>query len=97
MDRAWHYARTESLIERGMAVVSKLSDTADGRKAYGSDQHEYHDLTRQMDEYGKKAMGIWAQAQVHATLASGNNDPPRLTAARIEAREAGIQHDGDRP
>jgi len=23
-----------------------------------------------MDELGKKAMGIWAQAQVHATLAS---------------------------
>lgn len=33
--------------------------------------------TKNMDELGKKAMGIWAQAQVHATLAMIPEDDAR--------------------
>ncbi|MBB3752470.1 hypothetical protein FHT44_004982 [Mycolicibacterium sp. BK634] len=33
-------------------------------------ERQIESMTIRMDEYGKKAMGIWAQAQVHATLAN---------------------------
>lgn len=66
-----HKTEAERLLAEGVKVVRMISELADGRNAYGSDQLEYRDLTRQMDEFGKKAMGTWAQAQVHATLSTG--------------------------
>lgn len=94
-DRVEHYRIAEALLEDGVETVVRI------RMAKRSPDADWPEgaagKARYMDGLGKKVMGIWAQAQVHATLASGNNDPPRLTAVRIEAREAGIQHDGDRP
>lgn len=63
-----HYERAEALLAEGVKVVEKIRDRADARYLIGEDWDRY---TRQMDELGKQAMGIWAQAQVHATLAKG--------------------------
>jgi len=68
--RAEHYRIADRLLRDGVATHDKISELDDARKAYSADSDEYADLTRQMDEYGKKAMGIWAQAQAHATLAA---------------------------
>jgi len=74
-----HYRETERLLNEGVDVRQRISNIADERarmKATGPEQDTaYHDeiiagLTARMDELGKKAMGIWAQAQVHATLAT---------------------------
>ena len=62
-----HYARAEALLIEGSKVVEKIRDDADRREIIGE---EWDSLTRRMDEHGKQAMGIWAQAQVHATLAT---------------------------
>ena len=61
-----HYERAEALLAEGVRVVGKIRDAADRRDVLGE---QWDMFTRQMDEYGKQAMGIWAQAQVHATLA----------------------------
>lgn len=50
-----HYREAERLLAEGAGVVAEI------RAAKG-------DETRR-DALGKQAMGIWAQAQVHATLA----------------------------
>lgn len=72
-----HYAEAERLLDLGRQVVGKIADAADRRVVVGE---EWDMLTRQMDEYGKQAMGIWAQAQVHATLARA---PRAGTAAEV--------------
>lgn len=52
-----HYFAAEKLLDEGVATLDKIRDAA---------QEGDMDLA---DAYGKEAMGIWAQAQVHATLA----------------------------
>ncbi len=54
-----HYQEAERLEAEGRAVVAAIRDT--------------HEESRR-DALGKKAMGIWAQAQVHATLAHAAAD-----------------------
>lgn len=55
-----HYREAENLIAEGEEVVERI-----GNSVEATDEE-----TRQRrDDLGKKAMGIWAQAQVHATLA----------------------------
>lgn len=58
MDRAEHYSRAEALLDEGEEIVKRISEA------------EMRNDDLQANELGKKAMGIWAQAQVHATLAS---------------------------
>lgn len=65
-----HYQMAETLLAQGEDAHRKLSETADARNAWPSGTDEYAALTRQMDEYGKKCIGTWLQAQVHATLAT---------------------------
>lgn len=48
-----HVGESERLIAEGHKVVQKIRNAA----------------PEDRDPYGKQAMGIWAQAQVHATLA----------------------------
>ena len=62
-----HYERAEALLAVGVKVVEKIADDNDRREVIGE---EWDMITRRMDERGKQAMGIWAQAQVHATLAT---------------------------
>ncbi|GLU91311.1 hypothetical protein [Agromyces sp. NBRC 114283] len=52
-----HAAEARRIVADGEAAVGKL--------------REAHEKGNYLiaDEYGKKAMGCWAQAQVHATLA----------------------------
>lgn len=49
-----HYREAERLASEGVAVVTSIRATQDEARR---------------DALGKKATGIWAQAQVHATLA----------------------------
>ncbi len=63
-----HYAEAERLLAEGEAVVAKIAEANEQCTAVGV--FEQLTLTNRMDELGKKAMGIWAQAQVHATLAA---------------------------
>ena len=49
-----HYREAERLIEEGQRTVARIAAV---------------DERDRRDDFGKKAMGIWAQAQVHATLA----------------------------
>ena len=65
MNGPQHYAEAERLIAAGEEVVKEI------RVAKGYESRR--------DALGKQAMGIWAQAQAHATLA--------LTAAQIDAAE----------
>jgi hypothetical protein len=62
-----HYAEAERLLAEGGKVVTYIGVL--NRSRIGSTEDQFRHLTERMDEYGKKAMGIWAQAQVHATLA----------------------------
>ncbi len=66
-----HYARAEALLIKGATVVEKIREDADRREILGE---QWDSLTRRMDEHGKQAMGIWAQAQVHATLATASQE-----------------------
>ena len=75
-----HYIEAERLIAEGEKVVAKIADLALEREAVranGNNSVEMDlrprkiaQLTQRMDEQGKKAMGIWAQALVHAQLAN---------------------------
>lgn len=56
-DRTDHAAESRRIVADGEAAVGKL------REAHDSGNYLI------ADEYGKKAIGCWAQAQVHATLA----------------------------
>jgi len=90
--RVEHYLRAEALQEEGIVVVKKIGETAIVRQAFVDEvmkaggphptqilqyNQNFDDFTRRMDELGKKAMGIWAQAQIHATLASAPPDVER--------------------
>lgn len=55
MNGPQHYTEAERLIAAGEEVVKEI------RAAKGYESRR--------DALGKQAMGIWAQAQVHATLA----------------------------
>ena len=72
-NRRNHYVAAEQILVEGVKAVAKISQLADERdniKGSGQDyDDQYSSLTARMDEQGKKAMGCWAQAQVHATLA----------------------------
>lgn len=78
-----HFIEAEKLLAIGVTVVDRISNIADERKrltqkigaADPNIDPDYNaeiiaKLTQRMDELGKKVMGIWAQAQVHATLAT---------------------------
>jgi hypothetical protein len=58
-----HYAVAEQLLKEGEVIVEKI------RRVQDSDALQ-ETKDRLADNYGKKAMGIWAQAQVHATLST---------------------------
>ncbi|MGX9348140.1 hypothetical protein [Microbacterium sp. KNMS] len=56
-ERIDHVAKANRIIAEGERAVAKVREEHD-RGNYNL-----------ADDYGKKAMGCWAQAQVHATLA----------------------------
>ena len=82
--QAKHYTEAERLLREGERVVAQINDVKDNRALKRKElsdsftgagsaidlSREIDRLTDRMDELGKKAMGIWAQAQVHATLAT---------------------------
>lgn len=61
----WHRRRAETLLAEGEQVVRKIRDAATDNPTRNE-----HEVRLRRDDLGKKAMGIWAQAQVHATLAA---------------------------
>ena len=63
MTPAEHYREAERLIAVGESVAQEIRDVRPGPGV----GHGAARLRR--DALGKRAMGIWAQAQVHATLA----------------------------
>ena len=63
-----HYRAAEALLAEGREVVTRISELNHTRPA--GDSHARDRYTAHMDELGKKVLGIWAQAQVHATLAT---------------------------
>lgn len=70
-----HFIEAEKLLAEGVKTVNRIREMDDLRRTYAfgeidEDSDSFRRLTRYMDELGKKAMGIWAQAQVHATLAT---------------------------
>ncbi|UBV14858.1 hypothetical protein [Mycolicibacterium fortuitum] len=65
-----HYAEAERLLAKGVEVVNRIGALAEKRDATTVYDQTYDQLTERMDELGQKVMGIWAQAQVHATLAN---------------------------
>lgn len=69
-----HKEEAERLLSEGVKVVNKIALAEEERRAYaGSALRPADDewIRRRRDDLGKKAMGIWAQAQVHATLSNG--------------------------
>lgn len=73
MNQREHYLAAEALLEEVKFVGAKIRELNESRKASQVGKLGYptrSELTQKMDEQGKKAMGIYAQAQVHATLAS---------------------------
>lgn len=84
MTPAEHYEAAERVLERGEYAVTRIGELSDAReellKRWGDgeaatwltpEQEAVRDaITELMDELGKKAMGCWAQAQAHATLAT---------------------------
>lgn len=67
-----HYEQAEALLTEGVDIVNTIAMLADARAMEHANERtdRARDVTQRMDELGKKAMGIWAQAQVHATLAT---------------------------
>ena len=79
-----HYREAERILASGEYAVTRIGELADARKKlleewgdgepalWLTPQQEavQEAITAGMDEFGKKAMGCWAQAQVHATLAT---------------------------
>lgn len=62
-----HYRHAEALLAEGQAVVQEIRD-AD--KDVDNGLMAALTVQNRRDVLGKQAMGIWAQAQVHATLAT---------------------------
>lgn len=60
-DSASHYAQAEALLAEGVQVINAIA-------AVGAPL-DWIEIEQRRDALGKKVMGIWAQAQVHATLA----------------------------
>lgn len=69
-----HYIEAENLLAEAFEVGTKIRALNEERKQFNLDDRDgradYAHVTQKMDEQGKKAMGIYAQAQVHATLAT---------------------------
>lgn len=67
----YHYEQAERLLAYGVEVVEKI-EAADSM--FDGPLPKPHDadarIRARRDDLGKQAMGIWAQAQVHATLAT---------------------------
>lgn len=57
-----HYRAAESLLAEGVRTVARIASIQE-------DPLTMSEVRAARDDLGKKAMGIWAQAQVHATLA----------------------------
>ncbi len=55
-----HAQEAERLLKEGVKVVQEIKDVEPGPRSEA-----------RRDALGKQAMGIWAQAQVHATLSIG--------------------------
>jgi primase-polymerase (primpol)-like protein len=66
-----HKTEAERLLTEGVKVVNQISHLDKMRQGQVITEGTYESITASMDERGKKAMGIWAQAQVHATLSTG--------------------------
>ncbi|QDH92843.1 hypothetical protein KNU62_gp58 [Gordonia phage Bakery] len=62
MNGPQHYQAAERLIEEGRETVAKIA-------AVHEDPMTMDEVRARRDDLGKRAMGIWAQAQAHATLA----------------------------
>lgn len=85
-----HYRIADHLLVVGAEVVTKISALNDKRQALIAEIQDHPDstehddaivgLTVAMDEHGKMAMGIWAQATVHALLAQ--TSPTVVSIAR---------------
>lgn len=83
-DRTTHYREAEALLAEGVEAVTRIEEAAALRQRLLEDHlgpdgfsvendevaAQIRAITAGMDAYGRKAMGIWAQAQVHATLAT---------------------------
>ncbi|UTQ77825.1 hypothetical protein [Mycolicibacterium phage Kashi_SSH1] len=96
MQRHEHYIAAEDLIAEGERTAAQISDVKDQRalvrKHTPQNRERIDHLTQRMDELGKKARGIWAQALVHAELARvepGIDHMARLTRHRREKALAG--------
>lgn len=78
MNPAQHRAEAERLLAKGVEVVDKIASAEEDRRKYAGTSFDYQGdqdtrwIATRRDELGKKAMGIWAQAQVHATLATAS-------------------------
>jgi len=70
LTREEHALRAEELLAEGEKVVVELREVAQARKGCAEGYEGFERCTRRMNELGKQAMGIWAQAQVHATLSA---------------------------
>lgn len=71
--RREHYKAAEQILaegEREVLLIRSLKADRDLLPPGSEANDQWAALTHQMDEAGKKAMGCWAQAQVHATLAT---------------------------
>lgn len=66
-----HKQEAERLLAEGVKVVNQISHLDKMRQGQVITEGTYESITTSMDERGKKVMGIWAQAQVHATLSTG--------------------------
>lgn len=61
--RLQHYIEAERLLDEGVKVIDAI-------RIAGDQPRNVTEIRQTRDDLGKKAMGIWAQAQVHATLAN---------------------------
>jgi hypothetical protein len=96
MNQAEHKHLAELLLAEVQDVGAKIRAYNVQRKEASA--LEYMQITQKMDEQGKKAMGIYAAAQVHATLAtipdkviSGSN----LVGCTCSVNHAGGVHQYD--
>lgn len=86
--RLHHYIEAERLLAEGVEVVNKIASATTDYHPYGANGGMTQEVwvRARRDDLGKKAMGIWAQAQVHATLA---NAAPTLDLSKPITYSAG--------